>query len=77
MFESAEAIVRYAAAATAERASEQIGLFGASGFQPPRLQVGRRAGLAADGAAERGAGGGRILSLLTSARHLRAEVKAA
>jgi DNA polymerase-3 subunit alpha len=39
VFESAEAIVRCAAAATADRTSEQIGLFGASGFQPPRLQI--------------------------------------
>ena len=39
VFESAEAITRCAAAASAERASEQIGLFGASSFQPPRLQV--------------------------------------
>jgi DNA polymerase-3 subunit alpha len=39
VFESAEAIVRCAAAACAERASEQIGLFGGSGFQAPRLQL--------------------------------------
>jgi DNA polymerase-3 subunit alpha len=39
VFESAEAIARCAAAACADRASEQIGLFGASGFQPPRLEL--------------------------------------
>ena len=39
VFDSAEAIARCAAASTADRASEQIGLFGASGFQPPRLQL--------------------------------------
>jgi DNA polymerase III subunit alpha len=39
VFESAEAIGRCAAASSADRASEQIGLFGASGFQPPRLQL--------------------------------------
>ena len=40
VFESAEAITRCAAAATAERASEQIGLFSGSTFQqPPRLHL--------------------------------------
>ncbi|MGZ8410119.1 MAG: helix-hairpin-helix domain-containing protein, partial [Hyphomicrobium sp.] len=39
VFDSAEAIARCAAASTADRASEQIGLFGPSGFQPPRLQL--------------------------------------
>jgi DNA polymerase-3 subunit alpha len=40
VFESAEAILRCAAAASAERAGDQIGLFSASGFQQPsRLQL--------------------------------------
>jgi DNA polymerase III subunit alpha len=40
VFESAEAITRCAAAASAERASEQIGLFSGSTFQqPPRLHL--------------------------------------
>ena len=39
VFESAEAIVRCAAAATAERASEQIGLFGSCGLQQAHLPL--------------------------------------